>query len=114
MNVVTKPPQAVVQMSPHHTKTHWQPQVHETGGMVEMLLGTQLVPALRRYLQGLGPGQHDLEKSEHHQHQGSFAHLLGVGASGNLAQFSQLEGSRAFRPSGTRHRPEYSSPRGPG
>jgi hypothetical protein len=114
VNAVTEPPQAMARMSPHHVETHRQPQVHETGGLGEMLWGTRLVPPLRRRPQGPGPGRHGLETSEHHQHQGSLAHLMGLRASGNLARFSQLEDSGACPTSGTRCRPEYSSQRGLG
>jgi hypothetical protein len=49
MNTIVQPPQAVVQMSPHHVETHEQPRVHETEALGEMLWGTRFVPALRRY-----------------------------------------------------------------
>jgi hypothetical protein len=38
-------------------------------------------------------GWHGLEKSKHHQHQGSLVHRLGLRALSNLARFSQLEES---------------------
>jgi hypothetical protein len=56
-----------------------------------MLWGTRLVPALGKYLQGPSPWRHGLEKLEHHQHQGSLVHPLGLRASGDLAWFSQLD-----------------------
>jgi hypothetical protein len=114
MNAVTEPPHAVVRTSPHHAEIHRQPRVHETVGLGEILWGTQLVLALRRYPHGPGTGRDGLEKLEHHPHQGSIAQFLGLRASGNLAWFSQLEDSGACPPSRTHHWPEHSSQRGPG
>jgi hypothetical protein len=62
MNAGAKPPQVVVQASPHHGETHRRLEVHETGGLGETLWGTRLVPALRRRLQGPNLGWHGLEK----------------------------------------------------
>jgi hypothetical protein len=73
-----------------------------------MLWGTRLVLALRMYLQGPGLRQHGLEKSEHHQHQGSLVHPLGFRALRDLAQFSQLEDSGVCPPLGTHCQPEPS------
>jgi hypothetical protein len=107
MNAITEVPQTVAQMSSHHAETHQQPRVHRPRGLGEMLWGTRLAPALRRCLQGLGPGWHGLEKLEHRQHQGSDAHLLGLTALGDQSLFSQLEDSGACPPLGTHHRLEH-------
>jgi hypothetical protein len=56
MNVVAEVPQAMGWTSPHHAETHQLPRVHETGGLGEMLWGTQLVSALRRFLARVGMG----------------------------------------------------------
>jgi hypothetical protein len=88
MNAIAEPPQTVVRMSPHHVETHRLPPVHVTGGLGEMLWGTQMVSALKGCSWGPGLGCHGLDKSKHCLHQGSRAHLLGSRASGNLAQFS--------------------------
>jgi hypothetical protein len=70
MNVIVKPSQVVVRMSPHHVVTHQRPRVHETGGLGETLWGTQLVSVPRRYPQDYDPRRHGLEKLENHLHQG--------------------------------------------
>jgi hypothetical protein len=101
MNVVAVVPQTEARMSPHHVDTHQQPRVHRTRGLGEMLRRTWLAPSLRDYPQGFGLRWHGLRKVEHHRHQGSLVHPLGLGASGVLVQFSQLEDSGACPPLGT-------------
>jgi hypothetical protein len=62
----------------------------------ELIWRTRLVLTLRKYLQGLGPGRHGLEKLEHRQHHGSLVLPLGLRVLGDLVQFSQLEDSGAL------------------
>jgi hypothetical protein len=64
--------------------------------------GTRLVPALRKYRHGPSLRQQGLKKLEHHRHQRSLMHPLGLRASGDLVYFSQLEDSGVCPPWGTR------------
>jgi hypothetical protein len=114
VNTVTESPRAVAQMNLRHVKIHrWLP-VHETGGLGETFWGTRLVPTLRSHPQGPDPGRHGLEKSEHYLHRGSPTHLLGLMASGNLAQSFQFEDSGACPPLGTRRQLGCSLQKNPG
>jgi hypothetical protein len=74
----------------------------------EMLRGTRLARGLKKHRQGCGLKRHVWERAEHHRYQESLMHLLGLGASKVLAQFSQLEDSGACPPLGTRRRLEHS------
>jgi hypothetical protein len=76
MKAVAVFPLTEAEMSPNHAGS---PESIELGAW-----GTQLVPALRKYRHGPSLRQQGLKKLEHHRHQRSLMHPLGLRASGDL------------------------------